>query len=128
MASGSASTPCSSAGSADRAATGSRPPTSHDRPNARRPRIVGNSNPADTERPMLNLTPDQRALGRANAHEVIGSPRRDFPRGAPAAPPPPPHTPPPPPPPLAPFSFGYQQRGDKPPVRAAIIGTGNEGC
>ena len=27
---------------------------------------------------MLNLTPDQRALGRANANEVIGSPRRDF--------------------------------------------------
>ena len=65
---------------------------------------------------MLNLTPDQRALGRANAHEVIGSTRRDFLKAAAAVPA------------LGAFYFGYQSMGDKPPVKAAIIGTGNEGC
>ncbi len=65
---------------------------------------------------MLNLTPDQRALGRANANEVIGSTRRDFLKAAAVAPG------------LGAFYFGYQQMGDKPPVRAAVIGTGDEGC
>ena len=65
---------------------------------------------------MLNLTPDQRALGRTNANEVIGSTRRDFLKAAAVAPG------------LGAFYFGYQSMGDKPPVRAAIIGTGNEGC
>jgi predicted dehydrogenase len=65
---------------------------------------------------MLNLTPDQRALGRANANEVIGSTRRDFLKAAAAVPA------------LGAFYFGYQSMGDKPPVKAAIIGTGNEGC
>ena len=65
---------------------------------------------------MLNLTPEQRALGRANAHEVIGSTRRDFLKAAAVAPA------------AGAFYFGYQGLGDKPPVRAAIIGTGNEGC
>jgi predicted dehydrogenase len=65
---------------------------------------------------MLNLTPDQRALGRANAHEVIGSTRRDFLKAAAAVPA------------VGAFYFGYQSMGDKPPVKAAIIGTGNEGC
>ncbi len=65
---------------------------------------------------MLNLSPDQRALGRANADTVIGSTRRDFLKAAAVAPG------------LGAFYFGYQQMGDKPPVRAAIIGTGDEGC
>ncbi len=65
---------------------------------------------------MLNLTPDQRALGRANANEVIGSTRRDFLKAAATVPA------------LGAFYFGYQQLGDKPPVKAAIIGTGDEGC
>ena len=65
---------------------------------------------------MLNLTPDQRALGRENANNVIGSTRRDFLKAAAVAPG------------LGAFYFGYQAMGDKPPVRAAIIGTGNEGC
>ncbi len=65
---------------------------------------------------MLNLTPEQRAVGVTNAHEVIGSTRRDFLKAAATAPA------------LGAFYFGYQSMGDKPPVRAAIIGTGNEGC
>ena len=65
---------------------------------------------------MLNLTPEQRALGQANANEVIGSTRRDFLKAAAVAPA------------LGAFYFGYQAMGDKAPVRAAIIGTGNEGC
>ena len=65
---------------------------------------------------MTNLTPEQRALGRANANEVIGSTRRDFLKAAAVAPA------------LGAFYFGYQGMGDRPPVRAAIIGTGNEGC
>jgi predicted dehydrogenase len=65
---------------------------------------------------MMNLTPDQRAIGRANANEVIGSTRRDFLKAAATAPA------------LGAFYFGYQQMGDKPPVKAAIIGTGDEGC
>ena len=65
---------------------------------------------------MLNLTPEQRALGRTNAHEVIGSTRRDFLKAAAVAPG------------LGAFYFGYQSMGDKPPVRAAVVGTGDEGC
>jgi predicted dehydrogenase len=65
---------------------------------------------------MMNLTPEQRALGRANAHEVIGSTRRDFLKAAAAAPA------------LGAFYFGYKGMEGKAPVRAAIIGTGNEGC
>ncbi len=65
---------------------------------------------------MLNLTPDQRSLGRANAQEVIGSTRRDFLKAAAVAPA------------MGAFYFGYQPMGDKPPVKAAVIGTGDEGC
>ena len=49
---------------------------------------------------MLNLTPDQRALGRANANEVIGSTRLDFLKAAATVPA------------LGAFYFGYQQMGD----------------
>ncbi|HEY2159033.1 MAG TPA: Gfo/Idh/MocA family oxidoreductase, partial [Isosphaeraceae bacterium] len=63
---------------------------------------------------MTNLTPEQRALGRANANEVIGSTRRDFLKAAAAAPA------------LGAFYFGYN--GIPKAVKAAIIGTGNEGC
>ena len=65
---------------------------------------------------MLNLSPDQRALGRANANEVIGSTRRDFLKAAAVAPA------------VGAFYFGYQPMGDRPPVKAAVIGTGDEGC
>jgi predicted dehydrogenase len=64
---------------------------------------------------MTNLTPEQRALGRENANRAFGTTRRDFLRAAAATPA------------LGAFYFGYRQL-DKPPVRAAIIGTGNEGC
>ena len=65
---------------------------------------------------MLNLTTEQRSLGRANAQEVIGSTRRDFLKAAAVAPA------------MGAFYFGYQPMGDKPPVKAAVIGTGDEGC
>jgi predicted dehydrogenase len=61
-----------------------------------------------------NLTPEARALGRHNADVAIGSTRRDFLKAAAAAPA------------LGAFYFGYQ--GIAKPVKAAIIGTGNEGC
>ncbi len=64
---------------------------------------------------MTNLTPEQRALGRENANRVFGTTRRDFLRAAAATPA------------LGAFYFGYKQM-DKAPVRAAIIGTGDEGC
>jgi predicted dehydrogenase len=64
---------------------------------------------------MTNLTPEQRALGRENANRALGSTRRDFLKAAAAAPA------------LGAFYFGYEKL-DKPAVRAAIIGTGNEGC
>jgi predicted dehydrogenase len=64
---------------------------------------------------MTNLTPEQRALGRENANRALGSTRRDFLKAAAAAPA------------LGAFYFGYEKLGH-PPVRAAIIGTGNEGC
>ncbi|MBX6315016.1 MAG: Gfo/Idh/MocA family oxidoreductase [Isosphaeraceae bacterium] len=66
---------------------------------------------------MTTVTPEQRALGRENANAALGFTRRDFLRGAAAAPA------------LGAFYFGYKALGEQhPPVRAAIIGTGNEGC
>ena len=64
---------------------------------------------------MTNLTPEQRTLGRNNANEAIGSTRRDFLKLAATAPL------------LGAFYFGYGKLNGKP-VKAAIIGTGNEGC
>src|SRR5437763_16332010 len=64
---------------------------------------------------MTNLTPEQRALGRDNADRALGMTRRDVLKAAATAPA------------LGAFYFGYNKL-DKPPVRAAIIGTGNEGC
>src|SRR5215472_7149460 len=65
---------------------------------------------------MTYTTPEQRALGRANADRALGMSRRDVLKAAAAAPA------------LGAFYFGYEKLEDKPPVRAAIIGTGNEGC
>ena len=65
--------------------------------------------------PMALLTPEQRALGRENANTALGVTRRDFLKAAAVAPA------------LGAFYFGYTGI-DKPPVKAAIIGTGNEGC
>ncbi|MEO6808886.1 MAG: Gfo/Idh/MocA family oxidoreductase, partial [Isosphaeraceae bacterium] len=65
---------------------------------------------------MTSLTPEQRALGRDNANTSLGLTRRDFLKGAAAAPA------------LGVFYFGYKSMGEQTPVRAAIIGTGNEGC
>src|SRR3954449_7173290 len=65
---------------------------------------------------MTYVTPEQRALGRENANRALGMTRRDMLKGAAAAPA------------LGAFYFGYKKMDDKPPVRAAIIGTGNEGC
>src|SRR3954447_6703271 len=64
---------------------------------------------------MTYLTPEQRALGRENANRALGVTRRDMLKAAAAAPA------------LGAFYFGYEKMDDKP-VRAAIIGTGNEGC
>jgi predicted dehydrogenase len=64
---------------------------------------------------MSNLTPEQRALGRENANRALGITRRDWLKAAAAAPA------------AGAFYFGYEKM-DKAPVRAAIIGTGNEGC
>ncbi len=64
---------------------------------------------------MTNLTPEQRALGRENANLALGVTRRDMLKAAAAAPA------------LGAFYFGYEKLG-QPAVRAAIIGTGNEGC
>jgi predicted dehydrogenase len=65
---------------------------------------------------MTNLTPEQRILGRENADRAIGMTRRDWLVAAASAPT------------LAGFYFGYKEMGNKPPVKAAIIGTGDEGC
>src|SRR3954447_16510300 len=65
---------------------------------------------------MTNLTPEQRALGRDNANRALGVPRRDWLKAAAAAPA------------LGAFYFGYGKMEGKPAVKAAIIGTGNEGC
>lgn len=77
---------------------------------------------------MLNhLTEEERAQGRANALAAIGGletgprggfpSRRDFLKAAAAAGPT-----------LGALYFGYKPMGDKPAVKAVIIGTGNEGC
>ena len=63
---------------------------------------------------MTTLTPEERILGRTNANIALGSTRRDFLKAAVAVPA------------LGAFYFGYQ--GIDNPVKAAIIGTGNEGC
>jgi predicted dehydrogenase len=66
---------------------------------------------------MTTLTPEERELGRSNANRAIAlAPnRRDFLKAAAVAPV------------AGAFYFGYEG-GMKEPVRAAIIGTGNEGC
>jgi predicted dehydrogenase len=64
---------------------------------------------------MTYLTPDQRALGRENANRALGVTRRAMLKAAAAVPA------------AGAFYFGYQKL-DRPAVRAAIIGTGNEGC
>jgi predicted dehydrogenase len=65
---------------------------------------------------MTNLTPEQRILGRENADRALGVTRRDWLVAAAATPA------------LAGYYFGYKEMGNKPPVKAAIIGTGDEGC
>ncbi len=65
---------------------------------------------------MTHLTPEERALGRANANQALGVSRRDLLKAAAAAPA------------LGAFYFGYDEMKGKSPVRAAIIGTGDEGC
>jgi predicted dehydrogenase len=65
---------------------------------------------------MTTVTAEQRALGRENANTALGLTRRDFLKGAAAAPA------------LGAFYFGYKSMGEQKPVRAAIIGTGTEGC
>jgi predicted dehydrogenase len=65
---------------------------------------------------MTNLTPEQRVLGRDNANAALGVSRRDLLKAAAATPA------------LGAFYFGYKGMGSQPPVRAAIIGTGDEGC
>ena len=62
-----------------------------------------------------HLTPEQIALGRQNANTALGVTRRDFLKAAAIAAP-------------GAAYFGYKTLGDDKPVRAAIIGTGNEGC
>jgi predicted dehydrogenase len=63
---------------------------------------------------MTTITPEQRAIGRDNARSVLGSTRRRFLQAAAVAP-------------IAgAYYFGYREV-DRP-VRAAIVGTGNEGC
>src|SRR4051795_3513039 len=64
---------------------------------------------------MAYMTPEQRTLGRENANRALGVTRRDLLKAAAAAPA------------LGAFYFGYEKL-DRPPVRAAIIGPGNEGC
>ncbi len=65
---------------------------------------------------MTNLTPDERILGRENANQALGVSRRDLLKAAAAAPA------------LGAFYFGYSEMGNKGAVKAAIIGTGDEGC
>jgi predicted dehydrogenase len=67
---------------------------------------------------MTTLTPEQRALGRNNANAALGLSRRDFLIGAAAAG-------------VGAGATGayyFKYKAIKDPVRAAIIGTGNEGC
>ena len=65
---------------------------------------------------MTNLTPEQRALGRDNANQALGVTRRDLLKAATAVPA------------LGAFYFGYGAMEGKAAVKAAVIGTGNEGC
>jgi predicted dehydrogenase len=64
---------------------------------------------------MTHLTPEERVLGRENANRALGISRRDWLKAAAATPA------------LGAFYFGYHGMAGKPPVRAAIIGTGDEG-
>ncbi len=80
------------------------------------PRRVPWSRRHKEQPPMTTLTPEERALGRTNANIALGSTRRDFLKAAAALP--------------AVGAFGAYYFGyDKidRPVRAALIGTGNEG-
>src|SRR5262249_25089512 len=63
----------------------------------------------------LPLTPEQRVLGRENADRALGLTRRQMLQAAAAAPA------------LGAFYFTYGEMNAKP-VKAAIIGTGDEGC
>ena len=63
---------------------------------------------------MTTLTPEQRAIGRENARSVLGVTRRRFLQSAAVAPV------------VGAYYFGYKEIDQ--PVKAAIIGTGNEGC
>ena len=65
---------------------------------------------------MSTLTAEQRALGAANAREALGFSRRDFLKAAAAAPA------------LGAFYFSYGKLEGHDPVRAVLIGTGDEGC
>jgi predicted dehydrogenase len=65
---------------------------------------------------MSHITAEQRVLGRENANRALGMSRRDLLKAAAATPA------------LGAFYFGYKEMGGKSPVRAAIIGTGDEGC
>jgi predicted dehydrogenase len=65
---------------------------------------------------MTHLTAEQRALGRDNTNRALGMSRRDVLKAAAAAPA------------LGAFYFGYKEMGNKSAVKAAIIGTGDEGC
>src|SRR3954452_17621004 len=65
---------------------------------------------------MTPLPPEQRALVRENATRAMGVTRRDWLKAAAAAPA------------AGAFYFGYGKMEGKSPVKAAIIGTGNEGC
>jgi len=65
---------------------------------------------------MTHLTPEQRVIGRDNTNRALGMSRRDVLKAAAAAPA------------LGAFYFGYKEMGNKSAVKAAIIGTGDEGC
>src|SRR5205814_3251743 len=65
---------------------------------------------------MTNLTREQRVLRRENADRALGMSRRDLLKAAAATAA------------LGAFYLGYKEMGSKSPVKAAIIGTGDEGC
>jgi predicted dehydrogenase len=64
---------------------------------------------------MTHLTPEERVLGRENANRALGVSRRDLLKAAAAVPA------------LGAFYFNYGDMKGKSPVKAAIIGTGDEG-
>src|ERR1700677_3327649 len=70
----------------------------------------------DKERRMTHLTPEERVLGRENANRALGVSRRDLLKAAAATPA------------LGAFYFSYGDMKGKSAVKAAIIGTGDEGC